>query len=156
MVNLLGKHDYKKKKLKTSGLGFFGINYFNNLNVENLNEKEPVNQTDNSSDQRIRVIAYNIFNGGIGYKGINGHELPEGPDSRFVRKAREMGQIPKRIMLELFLYNPDIISFSESAKDFDVENMAKSINFNHVHFYGGKDGLGKFPGSILTRYEIVH
>ncbi len=113
-------------------------------------------RTDETSTRRIKTLTYNIFNGGIGYKGINGHELPEGKDSILVKTAREMGQIPKRIMLEVALYEPHIINFTESAKEFVVASMAKSINYNYVHFPGGKNGQGNFPGSILTPFEIVY
>lgn len=67
-----------------------------------------------------------------------------------------MGQIPKRIMLELALYEPHIINFTESAKEFVVANMAQSINYNYVHFPGSKDEQVYSPRSILTPFEIVY
>lgn len=99
----------------------------------------------------IRSISYNVF-GGKGYKGINGHELPPGEDSILVKAAREMGQIPKRIALELALYRPNIINFSESPREDVVAAIAETLNCDYVFFPGGNSGC---PGSILTNYEII-
>jgi len=107
------------------------------------------------SPETIRSIAYNVFNGCIGYKGINGRDLPPGEQSNLVRNARELGQIPVRIMQELALYQPNIISFSESAGEETVANMAKQLGMRYAFFPGGKDRKGKFPGAILTDFEIV-
>lgn len=151
----------RKTFLKRSSLSLLGLSALPSLSANTTNAisnailEENITSR-NESKRTIRTITYNIFNGGIGYKGINGHALPEGEDSVLVKTARDMGQIPKRIMLELALYEPHIINFTESAKDFVVANMAQSINYNYVHFPGSKDEQGNFPGSILTPFEIVY
>ena len=103
----------------------------------------------------LRSIAYNVFNGCIGYKGVNGRELPPGENSVLIKVARDMKQIPRRIMLELALYRPNIINFSESANEAVVAEMAKMLNMNYAFFPGAKNGRGHFPGSILTTCEII-
>ncbi len=59
-------------------------------------------------------------------------------------------------LLELALYKPDIINFTESPGEVVVAEMAKMLNFNYTFFPGGKDGKGGFPGSILTSLKIVN
>lgn len=105
--------------------------------------------------ETVRTISYNVFNGCIGYKGINGLELPEGEVSDLVKTARKLKQIPRRIMLELDLYSPNIINFSESAKEDVVAQMAKMSNLNYAFFSSGKENSGGHPGCILTTYDIV-
>lgn len=148
----------RKSFIRSTLFSLFSLNPFYHVvsknKSKNDNDFKSIGMSKNND--WLRVITYNIFNGGIGYKGINGFELPEGENSWLVKKARDKGQITKRIMLELSLYEPDVINFTESAKEFIVANMARSINYNYVHFPGGKDGMGNYPGSILTSYEIVH
>jgi endonuclease/exonuclease/phosphatase family metal-dependent hydrolase len=66
-----------------------------------------------------------------------------------VKAARDMGQIPQRIALELALYQPDIVNLSESPNEEIVAKMAEILHLNYAFFPGG------FPGSILTNYEIM-
>lgn len=151
----------RKTFLKRSSLSLLGLGSLPSITSSEIrNEFLDVNiisaEPSKNPIKSIRSLTYNIFNGGIGYKGINGHDLPEGKESILVKTARDMGQIPKRIMLELALYEPHIINFTESAKEFVVANMAKSINYNYTHFPGAKNGQGNFPGSILTPFEIVY
>src|SRR5699024_6673611 len=146
----------RKKFLTQSMLSFFGLSSLAALGP-NFHTKEPNIITKDDSSNLIRTISYNIFNGAIGYKDINGRELSEEEKYNLLRKARNMGQIPKRMAFQLALYNPDIINFSESAKESTIAKMAKELNMkNYAHFPGGKDGKGGFPGSILTNYEIVN
>jgi endonuclease/exonuclease/phosphatase family metal-dependent hydrolase len=105
--------------------------------------------------ETIRSISYNVFNGCIGYKGINGRELPPGEVSHLVKTARDRKQIPRRIMLELELYQPNIINFSEGPNEQVVAEMAKMQALKYAFFAGGKDGKGGFPGAVLTNYEII-
>lgn len=136
----------KQSSLSFLGLGLFGASmpYKNNLVADSDNKEN------NGNDEKaMRTIAYNIFNGCIGYKGINGRELPPGENSDLVKAARDMGQIAKRIMLELALYKPNIINFSEGPKEDVVAEMAKMLNLNYAYFPGG------FPGAILTTYKII-
>ena len=136
----------KQSSLSVLGLSLFGgsLPYKNNV-VTGSNSKE----NNDNNEKTIRLIAYNIFNGCIGYKGINGRELPPGKNSDLVKAARDMGQISQRIMLELALYKPNIINFSEGPKEDVVAKMAKMLNLNYAYFPGG------FPGAILTTYEII-
>jgi len=141
----------RKTFLKQSSLSVLGFSLFGpslphkNKGVAGSDRKE------NDNDEKtMRSIAYNIFNGCIGYKGINGRELLSGENSDLVKAARNMGQIPQRIMLELALYKPNIINFSEGPKEDVVAKMAKMLNLNYAYFPGG------FPGAILTTYEIIN
>ena len=58
-------------------------------------------------------------------------------------------------MLELALYQPNIINFSESPDEEVVAAMAKMLNLNYAFFPSAKGGVGHHPGSILTNYEII-
>ncbi|WP_461534337.1 endonuclease/exonuclease/phosphatase family protein [Sinomicrobium sp.] len=106
-------------------------------------------------EKTIRSISYNVFNGCIGYKGINGRQLPPGEQSILVKTARNLGQIPIRIAQELALYQPNIINFSEAPDEKIVALMADILDMNYVFFSGGQNGAGRFPGAILTNYEIL-
>lgn len=104
----------------------------------------------------FRTIEYNIFNGAIGYQGINGRNLPDNEDTLLLRTARELGQIPRRMALELALYKPDILSFCESASKPVVMKIQDYLGMKHcAYFPGAKDGKGHYPGTILTNYEIL-
>ena len=149
----------RKTFLKQSSLSLAGLGLFPLVSSSlNLSKEETTNLRRgnlNKDEKILRSITYNVFNGCIGYKGINGHELPEGVDNFLIKSARDMRQIPQRIMLELALYEPDIINFSESPNEEVVAQMAKMFNLKYAFFPGAKDGLGHFPGSILTNYEII-
>lgn len=149
----------RKTFLKMSSLSLLGLNLLSfgakGLNVNCTKVSNAKKNNYDNDEKRLRSITYNVFNGCIGYKGINGRELPPGEDSILVKTARDMGQIPKRIMLELALYRPNIINFSESANENVVEEMAKMLNLYYAFFPGAKSGEGHFPGSILTNYEII-
>lgn len=108
-----------------------------------------------SAAENVRSITYNVFNGCIGYKGINGRDLPAGEVSDLVRTARGLNQVSRRIMLELELYQPDIINFAEGPNEKVVAEMAKMLNMNYAFFPGAQDGKGGFPGAVLTRFDIV-
>ncbi len=144
----------RKEFLKRSSLSVFGLGlisagnpYYNFINLKNNSNQQ--------EKKTLRTITYNVFNGCIGYVGINGKALTQNARSTLVSTARELGQIPQRIVLELALYKPDIINFTESPGEDVVAEMAKMLNFNYVFFPGGKDGKGGFPGSILTSLKIV-
>ena len=160
--NTLAKSDIsvtRKAFLKQSSLSLLGLSLLplgaSPLHFKNNRVADSKEGYYDNDEKKMRSIAYNVFNGCIGYKGINGRELPPGDDSIFVKAARDMGHIPKRIMLELALYQPNIINFSESPNEEVVAQMAKMLNLNYAFFPGAKDGSGHFPGSILTNYEIV-
>src|SRR5690606_11181232 len=88
----------------------------------------------------IRVIAYNIY-------GFHGW-----PDDRPAAKAAvEQGQLPRRLAMELALYEPDIINFSESRGDDLVHEVAEHLGMHYARFPSG----GNWPGALLSRFEIT-
>ena len=143
----------RKAFLKQSSLSLLGVSLLPlgafAQGVKNSGASFDRNANHHIDEKKLRTISYNIFNGCIGYKGINGKELPAGENSDLVKTARDMGQISQRIMLELALYNPNIINFSEGPSEEVVAKMAKILNLNYAYFPGG------FPGAILTTYEII-
>ncbi|MEX0977646.1 MAG: endonuclease/exonuclease/phosphatase family protein [Pirellulales bacterium] len=86
------------------------------------------------------MIAYNI------YKCTG---WPE--DRTRAKKAVAGGQMPDRLAMELALYEPDIVNFSESPDEAIVKRIAERLGFNHVRFESGED----WPGTLLSRFEIV-
>lgn len=88
----------------------------------------------------LRVIAYNIY----ACKGW--------PDDRpLAKKVVEKGQMARRLAMELALYEPDIINFSESPSEAIAKEVAKHLGMNHVRFPSG----GNWPGTLLSRFEIT-
>lgn len=88
----------------------------------------------------LRVISYNVY------------ECTGWPKDRALgKKATAMGQMPDRFAHELSLYEPDIINFSESPKEEVVQAIAQRLGMNYVRFPSG----GNWPGTLLSRYEIV-
>jgi len=88
----------------------------------------------------LRVIAYNVYV----CKGW--------PDDRpLAKKAVKQGQMARRLANELALYEPDIINFSESPSEAIAKEVAGYLGMNHVRFPSG----GNWPGTILSRYEIL-
>ena len=59
--------------------------------------------------------------------------------------------MPDRFAMELSLYDPDIINFSESPDEKVVKQIAKRLGMNYVRFPSG----GNWPGTLLTRFEII-
>lgn len=95
---------------------------------------------DEKKQQPLRVIAYNVY----ACKGW--------PENRpLAKKAVEKGQMAKRLAMELALYEPDIISFSESPTESIAKEVAKHLGMNHVRFPSG----GNWPGTLLSKYEIT-
>lgn len=88
----------------------------------------------------LRVIAYNVYN------------CTGWPKDRALAKtATAKGQMPDRFANELALYDPDIINFSESPDESVVKEIAEKLGMNYVRFPSG----GNWPGTLLSRYEIV-
>ena len=149
----------RKSFLKQSALSVLGLSLLPAANAlyasEPLQKKVPANPFRRGDTKTLRTISYNVFNGCIGYKGINGRDLPPGAQSDRVKAAREMGQIPIRIAQELALYQPDIINFSEGPDEKTIAAMADILGMNYAFFPGAKNGTGHFPGAILTPFEIV-
>ncbi|MCC9609045.1 endonuclease/exonuclease/phosphatase family protein [Blastopirellula sp. JC732] len=90
--------------------------------------------------EALRVIAYNVYV----CKGW--------PDDRPLAKtASKSGQMTRRTAMELALYEPDVINFSESPSEEMAKEIAGYLGMNHVRFPSG----GNWPGTLLSRYEIV-
>lgn len=161
MHNLNSGHKDKSKSsitrkafLKNSAISLLGLSFIPTLCFSFSDKHSPIVRKDDS-DNILRTIQYNVFNGCIGYKDINGRELPDDEKYDLVRAARNLGQVPRRVVLQLALYSPNIITFSEAPNEKTIAEMAKWLNMNYAYFPGAKDGKGHYPGSILTNYEIV-
>lgn len=89
---------------------------------------------------RLRVIAYNIYAG----KGWPA-------DRALAKQAVNAGQMPRRLALELALYQPDIVNFSESPSEAFTKEVAEYLGMHHVRFPSG----GNWPGTLLSRFEII-
>lgn len=88
----------------------------------------------------LRVIAYNVY------------ACTGWPKNRERAKLAVAGeQMAERLALELALYAPDIITFSESPAEPLVAKIAERLGMNHVRFPSG----GNWPGTLLSRFEIV-
>ncbi len=86
------------------------------------------------------MIAYNVY----GCKGW--------PENRpLAKKAVKKGQMAKRLAMELALYDPDIINFSESPSEAVTKEVAKLLGMHHVRFPSG----GNWPGTLLSKFEIT-
>lgn len=100
----------------------------------------PLGFGDDQSPQTLQVIAYNIYAG----KGWPG-------DRPLAHKAVTSGQMARRLAMELALYEPDIINFSESPSEAITQEMADLLGMHHVRFPSG----GNWPGTLLSKHEIV-
>jgi len=97
-------------------------------------------QADGPSGDLLRVIAYNVY------------ECTGWPKERALgKKATALGQMPARFAQELALYEPDIISFSESPAESVTKEIAERLKMHHVRFPSG----GKWPGTLLSKHEIL-
>lgn len=89
---------------------------------------------------QLRVIAYNVF------------KCTGWPNNRtLAQKATKSGQMAERFALELALYEPDVINFSESPEETVVREIAERLGMNYVYFPSGQN----WPGALLTRFEII-
>jgi endonuclease/exonuclease/phosphatase family metal-dependent hydrolase len=93
-----------------------------------------------NKSQPLRVIAYNIYV----CKG-----WPE--DRPLAKEAVRKGQMAKRLAMELALYEPDIVNFSESPSEAITKEVAAHLGMNHVRFPSG----GNWPGTLLSKFEIT-
>jgi endonuclease/exonuclease/phosphatase family metal-dependent hydrolase len=93
-----------------------------------------------SPKAQLRVIAYNVF------------KCTGWPNNRpLAQMAAKKGQMSERLALELALYEPDIINFSESPEESLVKEIADRLGMKYVYFPSGQN----WPGALLTRFEIV-
>jgi endonuclease/exonuclease/phosphatase family metal-dependent hydrolase len=87
----------------------------------------------------LRVIAYNVY------------KCTGWPSDRIrAKQAVAKGQMAKRLAMELALYEPDIINFSESPSEDLTKEVADRLGMKHVRFPSG----GNWPGTLLTRFEF--
>lgn len=141
----------RKEFMKMSLLSAIGLRFSNPVfALKKYHDKDS-----HQEGSRFRSISYNVFNGCIGYLGINGKALTQNARSSILALARDMEQIPRRMMLELDLYQPNLINFSESADEATVSKMAEYSNLAYAFFPGGKNGKGNFPGTLFTDYKIL-
>jgi len=146
----------RKAFLKNSALSMFALSPISKFRLK-FNETNPnlTHGKNGDNDNMLRTIEYNIFNGAIGYKGFNDTKpFPDESDYQLVSAARKLDQIPRRIVSQLQLYKPDIISFCESATEDTIKKMAKWLNMNYAYFPSSKY-KGSYPGTILTHWPIV-
>lgn len=95
---------------------------------------------DHKKIEPLRVITYNVY-------GCRGW-----PANRWLaRKAVAKDQMAKRTAMQLALYEPDIINFSESPSEAVTKAIAKELGMHHVRFPSG----GNWPGTLLSRFEIT-
>ncbi len=93
-----------------------------------------------TAPNELRVIAYNILK-------CTGWPA----DRNLARRAVERKQIPRRIALELALYDPHVVTFSESPSEELTREIAELLGMNHVRFPSGED----WPGTLLSKFEVV-
>lgn len=121
----------RRNFLKQSAVGLAGISTFGLVSA--LGNPNMQNT--------LRVIAYNVY-------GCTGWPR----DHKMAQKANSKGQIPLRFARELALYDPDIINFSESPDEPIVREIARQLGMSYVRF----PSAGDWPGTLLTRFEIVN
>ncbi len=101
---------------------------------------EKASSVEEKKSRPLTVIGYNIY-------ACNGW-----PDDRpLARKAVAAGQMARRLAMELALYDPDIINFSESPDEAVAKEVAGHLGMHHVRFPSG----GNWPGTLLSRFEII-
>src|SRR5690606_40944010 len=57
----------------------------------------------------------------------------------------------KRIALELALYDPHVVTFSESPDEKLTREIAELLRMHHVRFPSGED----WPGTLLSKFEVL-
>lgn len=91
-------------------------------------------------DRNLRVIAYNILK-------CTGWPA----DRDLAKRAAARGQIAGRIALELALYDPHVVTFSESPDEKLTREIAERLGMHHVRFPSGED----WPGTLLSKLEVL-
>lgn len=99
-----------------------------------------VARTADNAPHQLRVISYNILK-------CTGWPA----DRELARRAVERKQIPRRIALELALYDPYVVTFSESPDEELTKEIASLLGMQHVRFPSGED----WPGTLLSKFEVV-
>ena len=92
----------------------------------------------------MNTIAYNVYGfdgyqhrAEWGWRGKTGGKDP-------IQSAREIGEALK-------IYNPDIVTTSESRDEASVAALADTLEYSYSYF----PCFGRWPGAIITRYPII-
>ncbi|MFG0334277.1 MAG: endonuclease/exonuclease/phosphatase family protein [Maioricimonas sp. JB049] len=89
--------------------------------------------------KQLRVIAYNV---------LQCSGWPK--NSPLAQRARQEKQMARRYALELALYDPDIVTFSESPGEALTGEIARLLGMEHHRFEGGS-----FPGTFMSRLKVT-
>lgn len=149
----------RKEFLRDVGLSFLGLGFIRGK-TDRTTFKIPAAGEDSydltrkAENKILRSISYNVFNGCIGFVGNNNRNLTSNQKSTLLKRARDLGQIPIRMAMELQLYDPDIINFSEGPKEDVAKEIADYLGYKYAFFAGGQKGDGNFPGCIFSKFEI--
>jgi len=88
----------------------------------------------------LTTIAYNVL------------QCTGWPPELAAKRLGDVGtQIPERLALELAIYHPDIISFSEAPTERVVRRLAVRLGMSYAFFRSGEN----WPGAILTTLDIL-
>jgi endonuclease/exonuclease/phosphatase family metal-dependent hydrolase len=102
-----------------------------------------------SATPEFRTIAYNVL-ACLGFAA-------KAPNQWRLAAARE--QMESRMAQELLLYQPDIVTFSESLTKPAVERLSRMLGMRSAYFDPGVPSFEGypigFPGTVLTRHRIV-
>jgi endonuclease/exonuclease/phosphatase family metal-dependent hydrolase len=102
-----------------------------------------------AAPSRLRTISYNVL-------ACGGYPKNAANTWRFEAAAPQM---LTRYALELGLYRPDIVSFSESVLRPDAEKIARDLGFRLAYFEPGVPSFKGypigFPGTVFTHHEIL-
>jgi endonuclease/exonuclease/phosphatase family metal-dependent hydrolase len=126
----------RKQFLKQASFFIAFSNFFQSTNKKT--------NRDNSFNS-LSVITYNLF---------LGSSWPTDRELSF--KANQKGQISSRVAMELAIYEPDIIAFSEAPVEPEVQYIADYLNMEYIYFPSAGTNSGSWPGAILTRHEILN
>lgn len=111
---------------------------------------EQDNAAESPRTPTIRTITYNIHGGGPVAATDQGKAR--------VRQMRSQGQYLDRLVLELKLYKPDIITIQEAGSEKLMKQLAERMEMNLAYFSGGWRGKGwpeGISGALLTRFNII-
>ncbi|MBI1390765.1 MAG: endonuclease/exonuclease/phosphatase family protein [bacterium] len=96
--------------------------------------------SDDLSPKRLCTITYNVLQ-------CSGY--PAGVAAR--RLGDRAYQMPKRFAMELALYEPDLITMQECPEEDMIAEIARRLKMSYAFFPSGE----KWPGALMTRYQIV-
>lgn len=88
----------------------------------------------------LRVIAYNIL------------QCTAWPAERtLAQRVVQSHQMPRRLAQELALYDPHVVTFSESPSEKATREIAELLGMQHVRFASAES----WPGTLLTKFDVV-